>query len=296
VPTAATQPIDRVTRDFTKYKPVSDEVFRAYTLLYAYPNTPLNAKVEGIVRETEDWREEKVTFDAAYNGERMAAYLFLPKRVRPPYQTILFFPSARVLFLPPDSSSALGDMNYFDYIIQSGRVVVYPIYKETYERRSIHTLPSGDIDLPVDWHKDAARTLDYLDTRQDIDKNKIAYLGVSMGSADGVIIATLLQDRLKTAIFLDGGYFLQKPLPGIDQADFAPRMKKPVLMMNGRYDYTFPLETSQEPLFRMLGTPPADKNHIVLDTPHDVTQQRARLIQEVLGWLDRYLGRVNLTN
>jgi eukaryotic-like serine/threonine-protein kinase len=180
--------------------------------------------------------------------------------------------------------------NYFDYIIQSGRAVVYPIYKDTYERRSISTLPSGDIDLPIDWYKDAARTLDYLDTRADVDKNRIAYLGVSMGSAGGVIISTLLRDRLKTAIFLDGGYFLQPPLPGIDQADFAPRMKKPVLMVNGRYDYTFPLETSQDPLFRMLGTSAADKRHIVLDTPHDVTQQRPRLIREALGWLDRYLG------
>jgi predicted Ser/Thr protein kinase len=295
VPAAATQPIHRITRDFAKYKPVSDEVFRAYKLLYDYPKTPLNAKVEGVVKETEDWREEKVTFDAAYDGERMAAYLFLPKRVRPPYQTVLFFPSARVLFLPPDSSN-LGDVNYFDYIIQSGRAVVYPIYKETYERRFVHAFPSGDADLPIYWYKDAARTLDYLDTRPDIDKSKMAYLGVSMGSADGVIVATLLQNRLKTIVFLDGGYFLQQPPPGIDQADFVPRIKKPVLMVNGRYDYTFPLETSQEPMFRMLGTPAAEKSHIVLDTPHDVTQQRAILIREVLAWLDRYLGRVNLSD
>jgi formylglycine-generating enzyme required for sulfatase activity/dienelactone hydrolase len=291
VPAAAKETIHRVTRDFASYKPVSDEVFRAYKLLYAYPNAPLNARVEGVVKETEDWREEKVSFDAAYNGERMAAYLFLPKRVRPPYQTVLFFPSARVQFLPPDSS-ALGDVNYFDYIIQSGRAVIYPIYNQMYERRSIKTLPNGAVDLPIDWYKDAARTLDYLDTRQDIDKNKMAYLGVSMGSAYGVIIATLLQDRLKTAVFLDGGYFLQMPPQGVDEADFAPRMKKPVLMVNGRYDYTFPLETSQDPLFRMLGTHAIDKSHFVLDTPHDVSQQRATMIREVLAWLDRYLGRV----
>lgn len=293
VPDIALQPVHRVIRDFAKYKPVSDAVFRAYTLLYAYPKTPLNAHSEGVVKETEDWREEKVTFDAAYNGERMAAYLFLPKRVHPPYQTVLFFPSARVLFLPPDSSE-LGDVNYFDYIIQSGRAVIYPIYEDTYERRSNHQLPSADggIDLPTEWYKDAARSLDYIDTRQDFDKNKIAYLGVSMGSADGVIVATLLQDRLKTAVFLDGGYFLQQPAPGTDQADFAPRMKKPVLMVNGRYDYTFPLETAQDPMFRMLGTPDADKSHVVLDTPHDVTEQRPRLTKEVLSWLDHYLGRV----
>jgi pimeloyl-ACP methyl ester carboxylesterase len=113
-----------------------------------------------------------------------------------------------------------------------------------------------------------------------------------MGSADGIIITTLLQDRLKTAIFLDGGYFLQKPPAGADQADFAPRMKKPVLMVNGRYDYTFPVETAQDPLFRMLGTPADEKSHVVLDTPHDVTEDRSKLVKVVLDWLDKYLGRV----
>ena len=107
VPDNAEQPVHSLNRDFAKFKPVSDAVFRAYQLLYAYPKTPLNAKPEGVVKETRDWREEKVTFDAAYNGERMSAYLFLPKTVRPPYQTVLFFPSARVLFLP-DNSRELG--------------------------------------------------------------------------------------------------------------------------------------------------------------------------------------------
>jgi serine/threonine protein kinase/dienelactone hydrolase len=293
LPPASTQPVHRVTRDFAKYKPVSDDVFRAYTLLYAYSPTPLNAKSEGIVKETANWREEKVTFDAAYNGERMAAYLFLPKRVKPPYQTVLLFPSARVLFLPPDSSE-LGDVQYFDYIVESGRAVLYPVYEDTYERRLAHKLPGDpdEINEPVQWYKDAARSLDYLATRPDIDTTRMAYLGVSMGSADGVIFSTLLQDRLKTAVFLDGGFFMANPRPGIDQADFAPRMKKPVLMVNGRYDYTFPVVNSQDPLFRLLGTPAADKSHVVLDTPHDVTEQRPLLVKTVLDWLDHYLGPV----
>ncbi|MGC1157185.1 MAG: protein kinase [Acidobacteriaceae bacterium] len=293
VPAAAEALVHRMTRDFAKYTPVSDAVFRAYELLYAYPKTPLNVENGGIVRETEDWREEKVTFDAAYNGERMSAYLFLPKRVKPPYQTILFFPSARVLFLPPDSNE-LGDVNYFDYVIQSGRAVMYPVYADTYERQLERKLPADpdDIDEPVEWYKDAARSLDYLQTRADIDGSRIGYLGVSMGAANGVIYATLLQERLKTAVFLDGGYFLEKLPPGVDQADFAPRLKAPVLMVNGRYDYTFPPETSQDPLFRMLGTPAADKRHVVLDTPHDVSEQRSELVKAVLAWLDQYLGRV----
>jgi len=134
--------------------------------------------------------------------------------------------------------------------------------------------------------------MDYLNTRSDIDSSRVGYLGVSMGSAYGVIYTTLLQDRLKAAIFLDGGYFLQPTPPGGDQADFAPRMKKPVLMVNGRYDYTFPVDKAQDPMFQMLGTPAADKSHVILDTPHDVTEQRPLLVKAVLDWLDRYLGRV----
>jgi dienelactone hydrolase len=263
--------------------------------MYAYPRTPLNATSEGVVRETADWREEKVSFDTAYRGERMSAYLFLPKRVHPPYQTVLFFPSARVMMFPNSAGGALGDLNFFDYILQSGRAVMYPIYQDTYERRLKFAMPSGsqDIELTVDRYKDAARSLDYLATRRVIDSGKLAYLGVSMGSAEGVIAATLLQDRLKTAIFLDGGYFLDPPPPGGDQADFAPRMKKPVLMVNGRYDYVFSVKEAQDPLFTMLGTPAAEKKHVLFDTPHDVTEDRTDLVRIVLSWLDEFLGRVD---
>ena len=45
-----------------------------------------------------------------------------------------FFPSARVNRLP--SSSALGDIDFFDYVVQSGRAVIYPIYQYLYERSS----------------------------------------------------------------------------------------------------------------------------------------------------------------
>ncbi len=293
---SAAAPVTHLARDFTHFKPVPDEVFRAYTLLYRYNNqAPLNVEDGGTVRETQDWREEKISFDAAYNGERMSAYLFLPKTVKPPYQTILFFPSARVTEIPSsEGGRELGDIKFFDYILQSGRAVMYPIYEETYERRLKNSMPgaSQPLQLTTNWYKDAARTLDYLATRPDIDNTRLGYLGVSMGSADGAILVSLLQPRLKTAIFLDGGYFLDRPTPGGDQAEFVSRIRIPTLMVNGRYDFTFPLEQAQNPFFAMLSTPAADKSHVVLDTPHDVTQQRPQLVHAVLDWLDRYLGHI----
>jgi dienelactone hydrolase len=281
-------------RDFSKYKPASDEVFRAYQSLYAYDKTPLNATVEEVVQDTADWREEKITFDAAYNnGERMAAYLFLPKNVRPPFQTVVFSPSARVLDIP--NSKTLGDIKFFDYIVQSGRAVLYPVYKGSYERqdKSPYVGAAQTLTYLTERYKDLGRSLDYLLTRPDIEPKRIAYLGVSMGAAEGVIYTAIAQDRLKTAIFLDGGYFLDLPPRGGDQADFAPRLKISVLMVNGAQDYVFSLDRSQMPMFQMLGSPPTDKRHVVLDTPHDVTERRPELLQAVLGWLDKYLGRID---
>jgi dienelactone hydrolase len=189
----------------------------------------------------------------------------------------------------------LGDVEFFDYILQSGRAVMYPIYQNTYERKVHFHLPSASqsIQITTDQFKDAARSLDYLATRPDIDSSRLAYLGVSAGAAKGVINVEMLQNRLKTGIFLDGGYFLDPPTPGADQAEFAPRLKIPILMVNGRYDYVFNVETAQNPLFNMLGTPAADKKHVLLDTAHDVTDRRPQLVHAVLDWLDRYLGHVS---
>jgi predicted Ser/Thr protein kinase/dienelactone hydrolase len=293
LPSNAAAAIKTLSRDFSTFKPASDEVFAVYRALYSYDTAaPLNARSEGVLEDAADWRKEKITFDAAYGNERVTAYLFLPKRVHPPFETIVFFPSARVLDLR--DSRALGDVAFFDYVVQSGRAVLYPIYKGTYERQDRFILPGNrkDIDAYIQRFRDLGRAVDYLRTRHDIDSNRVAYLGVSMGAAEGVIYTTLLQDAFRSVIFLDGGYFLNRFDPGGDQADFAPRLKLPVLMVNGRYDFTFSLERSQEPLFRMLGTPIAKKRHVVLDTPHDVRARKTDLIAAVLPWLDETIGKV----
>jgi eukaryotic-like serine/threonine-protein kinase len=294
VPDPARAPRTMLQRDFSKARPADDAAFRIYRDMYAYDRSALNATTEAVADSSVDWTREKITFNAAYGGERMAAYLFLPRHAKPPFQTVVFFPSARVNFL--SSSAALGDMSFFDYVIKSGRAVIYPIYKQLYERRAASpTLPGPTLqrEVVVDWSKDVGRSIDYLESRPDIDKTRIAYLGVSQGSAYGVILAAL-ESRFKAVVLLDGGYFQQTdPIAGVDQVDFAPRLSKPVLMVNGRYDATFPYESAQAPLFRMLGTPPADKREVVFDTPHDVRLRRSDLVREVLNWYDRYLGRVN---
>jgi fermentation-respiration switch protein FrsA (DUF1100 family) len=67
----------------------------------------------------------------------------------------------------------------------------------------------------------------------------------------------------------------------------------PVLMLNGRDDLTFPVDMSQVPLFRALGTPEQQKHHVLVDGGHVNLQFRMDLIGEILKWLDQYLGPVN---
>ena len=66
-----------------------------------------------------------------------------------------------------------------------------------------------------------------------------------------------LEDRIKVCVLIVPGFNLQRSLPEVDELNFAPRVKVPVLMLNGRYDDGYPIETSQEPMFRLLGYAPA---------------------------------------
>jgi dienelactone hydrolase len=140
-------------------------------------------------------------------------------------------------------------------------------------------------------NQDIQRAMDYLESRQDIDPAKIAYFGLSWGAGNGVIDA-VVDERFRAVILHDGGFFLgaANPPPELNQVNFAPRMRIPVLMINGRYDFFFPLEESQKPLFRMLGSPPAQKRHAIFEAAHDVSMLRQPVMREVLDWLDKYLG------
>jgi hypothetical protein len=65
---------------------------------------------------------------------------------------------------------------------------------------------------------------------------------------------------------------------------------QPTLMLNGELDFYFPVETSQKPMFDLLGAPPEHKQRITYPGGHSVP--RTEMIQHTLGWLDRYLGPV----
>ena len=104
------------------------------------------------------------------------------------------------------------------------------------------------------------------------------------------------ENRFRVGVYLDGGAAqgTQAPIYALVHSfNFAGRVKQPVLMVNGSQDFTFPVETSQKPLFALLGSPAKDKRHVILTGGHGIlNQQRNQVVREVLNWLDKYLGPV----
>ena len=119
-----------------------------------------------------------------------------------------------------------------------------------------------------------------------------AALGPHLGHIR-VVLGGELDSRLKAGVLLMGGLGSGTPAPEADSFNFAPRVRVPILMLNGDQDFIFPLQTSQQPLFQALGTPAPDKRHVLYPGGHEIfATQRSQVIQEVVNWLDRYLGRV----
>ena len=289
------EPFDRKWRDFQRETPIPDNVFALVKSLYAYEKTDPRAEIVSRPLADQDWKKESVTIDAAYGDEKVILHLFLPTASTPPYQTVVFFPGAwaRMNRSSENIEDNIDFGNYLDFVIKGGRAAVFPVYKGTFERGggpSQGELTSERFrDWTLQYIKDVRRTLDYLETRSDIDRKKLGFYGYSWGARIGAIVGGV-EDRFKVLILAHGGLPAEPRDPAVDELNFLPRVKVPVLMINGRYDHVFPVEISQKPFFERLGTPVGDKTHLVLAGGH--SSPRNELIQAVLGGLDRYLGPV----
>jgi len=282
-------------RDYNFEEPVSETEFQIYKKQFLYDKTDLKSQIEERDENPKDWIIEKVSFDAAYENERMIAYLFLPRESIPPFQTIIFFPGAYALDETSIFNDIFSDWN-IDYILKNGRAVMFPIYKGTYDRMngpcniSIGEYSHQYTDCLVKWVKDFSRSIDYLETRVDIDTANLGYLGDSWGGNLGAIIPAV-EDRLKLSVLIRGGLPPWKRFPEADEINYVSYVNIPVLMLNGKYDFVFPLESTVKPMFDYLGTPEQHKELIIYETNHFVP--KTEMIKEVLNWLDKYFGPVN---
>jgi len=287
----AREPQPRAFTDYTREKPVADVVFDGYRHIFDYDRAALNARIDSRDTTQDDWIVERVSFDASYGGERMMAVLLLPKGHTGPHQSVVYFPGSNVISM---ANSTERREQLASFVVKSGRAVVLPILKSTYERRDSLTsdIPDQTIfwrDHVVMWTKDIKRAVDYVSSRRDMDSSRIAYFGTSWGSNQAPI-NLVAEPRFKAAVLNVAGLTMERSRPEVDPFNYLPRVTQPVLMLNGKYDFFFPVETAQRPFFDNLGTAADRKKWIVYEGGHDVP--RTELIAQSLRWLDTYLGPV----
>jgi hypothetical protein len=277
--------------DFNEIEPVDEATFATLANFFTYDRRPLDARVEA-VDSTSEWRRETVSYNAAYGGERVLAHVLLPRDVAPPYQTVVYMAGADALRL--SSSENLAEWQMLSFIPKSGRALVFPIYKGTYERR--YDRQPGSIarrEYTVWATQDLNRTVDYIAERPDLDVEKLGYMGLSYG-AEWMIPLTM-EPRFAAASLVGAAYDAQwlataGALPETSPWNFSPRMVAPTVLINGRYDFQHPYETGQVPFFNALGAPEEHKKFVLIDTGH--LPPWNYVIRETLDWFDTYLGEV----
>ncbi len=239
------QPADATSRDYTNETPVSDEVYAVLQEQLPYTQGNLQPVVEMVDDSTPNWTREKVLINTDYDNERFAIHLFKPKTAGP-HEAVLFFPGLGAFnALAPSDGIQPGTL---DYIISSGRALVFPVYAGSFERYDGFTEMSAEEQLNTfrqwtpRWRSDLGRTLDYLETRDDIAPDSFAYLGISFGASSGAVLLAL-EERLKAAVLIIGGFSFRQYPTIAEPLNYVSRITLPVLMLNGRYDYVFPVES-----------------------------------------------------
>jgi eukaryotic-like serine/threonine-protein kinase len=272
------------------YKPSSDADFRVWLTHYEYDKKSLNAKVTDTV-ETADWRRERITFNGE-GGETAIAYLYLPNNYQRPLQVIHYVP-------PGDVVRGLRSLTdsvemFVTPLIKSGRAV-FAVVLEGYTERPFapsYSLPDQSTvefrKQMVNWITDLRLGVDYLETRDDLDKQKIAFLGISNGANLGLVL-TAVETRYKTLLFESAG--LEKDfrtrIAETSPINFASQVRTQKLFINGRYDETFPYNTDVKPFNKLLRQP---FRMVTYPGGHIPTVEY--FAPTANGWLDETLGNV----
>ena len=278
-------PIVRTAVASAAGEPVSDAVYAAYSRVFDYRKGPLNASTDRTDR-TRIWTRERIQFDAGYGTERVVLHLYLPTTGGPPYRTVVYWPGWDTFNLD-DIDLYFG--RQLDFLVKSGRAVAFPVYKGIFERRVGNVRQRAPFNTPewrdnaIDGVKDLRRTVDYLETRSDIDSRTLAFFGYSWGGVNGPL-ALAHEPRLRTAI-IDIGLLPRMPdTPEVDPANALPRVRQPTLLFSGEFDSMVPMDNARR-YFALLGAAPSDKRHVIAVGGHFIP--RELLIRETLDWLDR---------
>lgn len=279
-----------IAQEIPEYSPISASRFATLAAGYRYEPTPLEARVDETV-EAPEWTRERTTFNGA-GGERAIAYLYLPRHVSRPLQVVHYVPAGDVDSGLRSLTDAMDDR--MAPFVKSGRAAFGVVLKGYIGRLE----PPGTVRpsaTTVEYFErmlnrvtDLRRGLDYLETRPDIDRTRIGFLAPSAGSVFGTALAAV-ETRYRGIIMVGAGLpiYYAPIIAAANPINFAPYIRGPKLLVQGRYDEDTSLRTAAEPMFKLWSEP---KRLFLYDGGHVPSNET--MMTATSGWLDETLGRV----
>ena len=276
-----------------RYAVVPPARYAALLAHYRYDSRPLDVRFIDTVR-TSDWTRVKLGY-VALEGDTALAYLYLPRQAKPPFQTMVYQSSsaafAQVRTVPEEVERMIGPN------IRAGRAAFAIVYKGMAERAFgpgwDPPAPSSVRfrDLMVLHATELRRGLDYLATRPDIDMQRLAYVALSWGAGSRLALAAV-DSRFDAVVLLGGGIDERISGPALPEASaisFAPYIKPPKLLINGRDDEEHPWLTRGLPLWNLLREP---KQLVLIPGAGHNPPLEAR-VPAINTFLDQTLGPVH---
>lgn len=279
-----------VDRRVPSYDPVDSEGFRAILSHYRYDPAPLDPEVLAEV-ETPEWVRHKVSFNGPH-GDRLLAYLWLPKSTSPPYQTLVVVPGSDAFRGTP--VYVYGE-HWLSGLLRSGRALFAVVMEGMTERPwpDDFRYPEPESvrfrELMVRHATELRFGLDYLESRGDVDLEALGYVGVSWGAGSRLGFAAV-DDRFDAVVLVGGGIDerVKPTLPEADNVNFAPHIDAPTLLLNGRHDEEHPWEWRALPLWNLLTEP---KELVLVEDAGHIPPANV-LIPVLNRFLDEHLGPV----
>ena len=283
-------PIDLDVRP-PEYDPVDRATFGSLLEFYRYDPVPPRPRVTD-VEESDAWIRERIWIDGP-EGDSILLYFWAPRTAEPPYQTLVFVPGSSVFFsefLYEDAEWTLGPA------IQAGRAAMAVVMQGMLERPfppGAGTAPPPSVgfrDLMVRHATELRLGMDYLETREDVDPDALAYVATSWGAGSRLAFAAV-DDRYRAAVLVGAGIDerVKPTLPEADNVNFAPYIDVPILMINGTNDEEHPWLSRAEPLWELL---PEPKQLVLVEGAGHMPPAEDR-IPPMNAFLDSILGPVS---
>ena len=261
-------------------QPATDETFAAILRNFEYSTAPMNASVDDSIM-LRGFPRHRISFNIDDSGERMHLYLYLPDETGGRHPIMFYWASSHGFYLSSIEEFRL----HLDFMLKRGWAVAVPVLDHVFERGTGFPPSLSGIqyrDQFFRWMREMRRSLDYLETRADLDMNTLAFYGFSWGGRLGAA-ALAIEPRFKVGILNQAGIGSLRDYDTLEE-HYLPRVTQPVLQFNGRFDSDFRLEDSATPFFEMLGS--EHKKHVVGPTGHFAPMKT--VIGETLAWLDEH--------